>query len=173
MIRTPSAFHAATRRPERARALARVATLLAVLTATVGLLLAPGVTARAEPNTFEQQRIEQSALEALGRMLDLWREEVYFELYDFGTEDSRARLTREAFAQRMVELDWVPAAPPNPRHVMAHFRFRTMVYVDVRVPYRSKFDPDNRFTQQQTLLLLQEGGEWKVDLVRLVRAPYT
>jgi hypothetical protein len=150
-------------------ALARVGVLL------LGLLLLAGGAAplRADPNYFEQRRIEAQALETFRRIITLWQEEVYFELYDHGMAASKARITREEFAQRMVELSWVPEGELSPRHLKAQYRFRTVVYVSARIPYRHKFNPDNRFSREQTLLLLQEDGQWKVDLIALVRAPFS
>lgn len=136
------------------------------------LLLAPAVP-QAEPNFFEQRKIEAQALETFRRVITLWQEEVYFELYDHGMAASQGRLSREEFAQRMVELAWVPEGELNPRFLKAEYRFRTVVYVTARVPYRHKFNPDNRFVKEQTLLLLREGGQWKVDLVSLIRAPFS
>ena len=150
------------------RAAGRLAAVLAV-----GLLLT-GMTdgLRAAPNRFEQQRIEAQALETFRRMITLWREEVYFELYDHGIEASKARISREEFAQRMVELAWVPEGELNPTYLKAAFRFRTAVYVSARMPYRHKFNPERRFAKDQTLLLQQENGAWKVDLIALIRAPF-
>ncbi len=144
--------------------------LIALLLALPGPL--PPDTARAEPNAFEQQQIEAEALEVFRRVITLWREEIYFELYDFGMAASRARLKREDFAQRMVELSWVPVGELNPKHLVADFRYRTAVYIKVRIPYRHKFNPERRFSKEQTLLMLHEEGEWRVDLVQLIRSPF-
>lgn len=143
--------------------------------ALVAALLLTGAAGglRAEPNYFEQRRIEAQALEAFRRMVDLWREEVYFELYDDGIAASRARIGREEFAQRMVELSWVPDGELNPSHLKAAYRFRTIVYVTARMPYRHKFNPERRFAKDQTFLLQQEDGQWKVDLIALIRAPFS
>jgi hypothetical protein len=129
--------------------------------------------AQAEPNFFEQRKIEAQALEAFRRILTLWQEEVYFELYDWGMEASRARISREDFAQRMVELSWVPRGELNPRYLKADYRFRTVVYITARVPYRHKFNVDNRFSKDQTLVLVQEGMQWRIDLIELIRAPFS
>ena len=48
-----------------------------------------------------------------------------------------------------------------------------MVYGPAGVRNRHKFNPDNRFSKEQTLLLLQEDGQWKVDLIALIRSPYS
>jgi hypothetical protein len=132
----------------------------------------PPPVGQAAPNYFEQRKIEVQALDAFRRMLALWREEVYFELYDHGMEASKARITRENFAQRMVQLEWVPQGEPNPRYLTADYRFRSMAYVKVRVLYRNKFNPSQQFNKEQTFLLLQENGAWRIDLVDLIRSPY-
>lgn len=155
--------------PMRMRAGGPAVCALALVAA---LLLGPAA-ARAEPNVYEQRKIEAQALESFNRIIELWQEEAYFELYDHGMASSQARISREDFAQRMVQLSWKPAGPLNPTHTSAQFRFRTVVYVTAQIPYRGKFNPDDTFTKKQTLLLLQEGGQWKVDLIALIRAPYS
>ncbi|MDH4248204.1 MAG: hypothetical protein OEW39_10335 [Deltaproteobacteria bacterium] len=130
------------------------------------------MTLHADPNKFDQQRIEAAALDAFHKVLSMWREEVYFELFANGTLESQLRLGQEGFAQRMVELSWVPDGIPNPKYQTTEFRHRTMVFIKVRIPYRNKFNPDKRFSKDQVLLMQQEGGTWRVDLVQLVRAPF-
>jgi len=147
--------------------------VIAAVTAAVTLAAVPPPPAgEAAPNRFEQQKIEAQALDAFKRILGLWREEVYFELYDQGMEASKARITRENFAQRMVQLEWLPQGEPNPRYLSADYRFRTMAYVKVRMLYRNKFNPSQQFNKDQTFLLLQENGTWRIDLVDLIRSPY-
>jgi len=145
---------------------------LAATGIAAALLTALALHARAEPNAFEQERLQAEALESFQRTLRLWREELYFELYDRGMQSTRRRVGREAFAQRMVELRWVPAGELNPRHTSTTFKFRSMVYVTARITYRSKFNPDDTFDKRQTFLLLREDEAWHVDLIELLRAPY-
>jgi hypothetical protein len=135
-------------------------------------ILAGAPPAPGAPNPFEQRKIEAQALEAFRRILALWREEVYFELYDHGMEASKARIAREDFAQRMVQLEWLPQGEPARRYFSAEYRFRTMAYVKVRVLYRNKFDPSRQFNKDQTFLLLLENGTWRIDLIDLIRSPY-
>jgi hypothetical protein len=162
---------AATMR-RRARRPSRLAAMLAAAMLAAALL-GPTAALQAEPNYYEQRKIEAQALEGFKRVVQLWQEEVYFELYDHGMAASKARISREEFAQRMVELSWVPEGELNPTHLKARYRFRTAVYVTARIPYRHKFNPDNRFSKDQTLLMLQEDGQWKVDLIALIRSPYS
>ncbi len=134
-------------------------------------LAAPGLL-QAAPTRFEKHKIEEQAVEAFRRIIGLWQEELYFELYDHGMETTKARISREDFAQRMVELSWVPAAELNAKFLKGEFRFRTMVYVSARVQYRHKFNASSVFFKEHTFLLLEEAGTWRIDLIRLVRAPF-
>ena len=126
----------------------------------------------AAPTRFEKQEVEAQALEAFRRIMDLWKEELYFELYDSGMESTKKQVSLEAFAQRMVELAWLPQGELNAKFLKAKFRFRTMIYISARVQYRHKFNPDKTFFKDHIFLLLEENGTWRVDLVQLVRAPF-
>lgn len=137
-----------------------------------GVVLAPQ-QARADPNRFEQHRIEAAAQEAFKAVLGLWREEVYFEMYETGMSTSKTRISQEDFARRMVELEWVPLEAPNPKFMSTEFHFRTVVYVSARLKFRNKFNPDLIYEKLQRMLLLKEEGQWRVDLVQLVRAPFS
>lgn len=129
-------------------------------------------SAQAEPTRYEKQNVEAQALEAFRRMLGLWKEELYFELYEFGMESTKKQVSMGIFAQRMVELAWVPHGELNAKFLKPKFRFRTMVYINARVEYRHKFNPDRKFLKDHTFLLFEENGTWRIDLVQLVRAPY-
>lgn len=128
--------------------------------------------ARAEPNAFERREIGDEALEAFRRMITLWREELYFELYEEGWQTSKSRVSLEDFAQRMVKLSWVPEGGPDEKFLRADFRHRTMVYVETRLTFQHKFDPTRSFTKPYATLLLLENGRWRIDLVQLLRSPY-
>lgn len=137
------------------------------------VIIIPAGTAWGEPNYFEKRNIELQALEAFKEIISRWREEVYFELYDSGMEESQGRITREEFAQRMVELSWVPLGELNPKFLKLRYHFRTMVYVTARVPYRHKFDLERTFSKDQTMVMVWEKGAWRVDLIELIRSPYS
>lgn len=155
----------------RARRIAPAVALIAM--AVVALTSIPARTAWSEPNFFEKRKIELQALEAFKRIISRWREEVYFELYDSGMEESQGRITRQDFAQRMVELSWVPQGELNPKFLKLRYHFRTMVYVTARVSYRHKFDQTRGFSKDQTMVLVQEKGKWRVDLIELIRSPFS
>ena len=72
----------------------------------------------------------------------------------------------------MVKLDWLPAGEINPRYLKPEFRFRTMVYIQARIPYKNKFNAGDPFAKDQTVQLLLEDGQWRIDLIQLIRSPY-
>jgi hypothetical protein len=147
---------------------------IAVVLLAGTLLAAAGVrTASADPNLEEQRVIEDEAVRAFRRMITLWREELYFELYDSGWQASKARLGTEEFARRMVELAWVPEGEMDAKFLKTDFRHRTAVYVNARFLFQNKFNPSQRFSKDDSLLLLKEDGQWRVDLVQLIRSPYS
>jgi len=158
-------------RKRTSRWAARLAGMLLFTIPVVALSVRAGA-ARGDPGPQEQAKIEAQAVEAFRRIMTLWREEVYFELYDQGTASSKARIKREEFAQRMVQLEWLPEGELNPRFLKSEYRFRTMVYIQARITYRNKFNVGEPFAKDQTVLLLLEDGQWHIDLVQLVRSPY-
>lgn len=146
---------------------------LAALACAVIWTLASAAPASAEPNRFEERALEEEALRAFRQAITLWREELYFELYELGWDASKQRLPTEEFAQRMVELSWVPQGDPDPKFLKTDFRHRTMIYVYSRLLFQNKFIPDQRFSKDYSALMIKENGRWRVDLVQLVRSPYS
>ncbi|MCH8075885.1 MAG: hypothetical protein IIC64_08680 [SAR324 cluster bacterium] len=154
-------------------AMLAMVTMLTMLTMAVALTAFPARTAWSAPNFFEKRKIELQALEAFKEIIGRWREEVYFELYDSGMEESQGRISRQDFAQRMVELSWVPQGELNPKFLHLRYHFRTMVYVKARVSYRHKFDQTRSFSKDQTMVMVWEKGQWRIDLIELIRSPYS
>ena len=152
--------------------LSRSIRAVAIGMAIVALSSGMAGAAVADPGPQEQRKIESQAVEAFRRIMGLWREEVYFELYDQGTAASKGRISREEFAQRMVQLDWLPSGEINPRFLKPEYRFRTMVYIQARIPYKNKFNSGDPFSKDQTIQLLLEDGQWRIDLIQLIRSPY-
>ena len=154
-------------------AMVTMLTMLTMLTMAVALTAFPARTAWSAPNFFEKRKIELQALEAFKEIIGRWREEVYFELYDSGMEESQGRISRQDFAQRMVELSWGPQGELNPKFLHLRYHFRTMVYVKARVSYRHKFDQTRSFSKDQTMVMVWEKGQWRIDLIELIRSPYS
>ena len=139
----------------------------------VGLALGVGPAWASQPNTFEQQAIETQVLQSFQRIYTLWREELYFELYDMGMQSTQGRLEKADFAQRMVETTWVPVGNLNPRYFVLDFRFRTLVYLTARITYANKYIPEQTIVLDQVWLMMLEDGVWKIDLVQVLRSPFS
>ena len=104
--------------------------------------------------------------------LQLWQEERYFEMYEYGKRHSRNQLTIEDFATRMVELDWVPVGFLSGKIPEVNYLYRTLLYVDVAILFRHKSFMDLQLSKQQSFLLLKEEGKWRFDLLQMIRSPF-
>ena len=125
-----------------------------------------------QPSPAELDAISKETKIVFQDFLQLWQEERYFELYEYGKRHSRKQLTIEEFATRMVELDWVPVGllPDNIPEI--NYRYRTLVYVDAAILFRHKSYMDLQFSKEQSFLLLKEKGKWRFDLIQMIRSPF-
>lgn len=126
----------------------------------------------ARPTPFERTRIRETVDLAFEQFLQLWAEERYFELYEWGKKQSQDFLSAEEFATRMVKLDWVPNGMVEDEPFQVSFRFRTFIYVDASINFRHKTNTALKFKKRQTFLLLWEKGRWRFDLLQMLRSPF-
>ena len=125
-----------------------------------------------QPTPAELEAIRKETKIVFQNFLQLWQEERYFELYEYGKRHSRNQLTIEEFATRMVELDWVPVGLLPDNNPEVNYRYRTLLYVDVAILFRHKSFLDLQFSKQQSFLLLKEEDKWRVDLLQMIRSPF-
>ena len=125
-----------------------------------------------QPTPAELKEIHKETKIVFQNFLQLWQEERYFELYEFGKRHSRNQLTTEEFATRMVELDWVPVGLLTDNIPEVNYHYRTMLYVDVTILFRHKSFMDLQFSKQQSFLLIKEEGKWRFDLLQMIRSPF-
>lgn len=125
-----------------------------------------------QPTPAEMDAIRKETRLVFETFLQLWQEERYFEMYDFGKSQSKEQLTLEEFATRMVELDWVPVglSPQKPAEVS--YRYRTLLYMNAHIVFRHKSYYDLQFTKQKSFLLQKEEGNWRFDLIQMIRSPF-
>lgn len=131
----------------------------------------PKANAR-QPTPAELEAIHKETMVMFKNFLQLWQEERYFELYEYGKKHSKDQLTIEEFATRMVELDWVPVGLVSGKTPEVSYRYRTLLYVNAAIVFRHKSFIDLQFTKQQSFLLLKEAGKWSIDLLQMIRAPF-
>jgi len=125
-----------------------------------------------QPTPAEVENIQKETKIVFQNFLQLWQEERYFELYEYGKRHSRNQLTIEEFATRMVELDWVPAGLLSENIPEVNYRYRTLLYVDAEILFRHKSFMDLQLSKQQSFLLLKEEGKWRFDLLQMIRSPF-
>ena len=125
-----------------------------------------------QPTRAELDAIQKETKIVFQNFLQLWQEERYFELYEYGKSYSRYQLTIEEFATRMVELDWVPVGLLPDKNPEVNYRYRTLLYVDVAILFRHKSFMDLQFSKQQSFLLINEEGKWRFDLLQMIRSPF-
>ena len=125
-----------------------------------------------QPTPAELEAIRKETKIVFQTFLQLWQEERYFELYEYGKRHSRNQLTIEEFATRMVELDWVPAGLLSENIPEVNYRYRTLLYVDAAILFRHKSFMDLQLSKQQSFLLLKEEGKWRFDLLQMIRSPF-
>ena len=148
--------------------LSRLITFFCILTFISGL---SNAIAR-QPTPAELEVISKETKIVFQNFLQLWQEERYFELYEYGKRHSKNQLTIEDFATRMVELDWVPVDLLPENNPEVNYRYRTLLYVDVAILFRHKSFIDLQFSKQQSFLLLKEEGKWRFDLLQMIRSPF-
>jgi hypothetical protein len=148
----------------------RTLLIVAVLLAGRGAFLVE-VQART-PTPMEMEAIHVETQKAFEEFLQLWQEERYFEMYEFGRRQSKELLGLEEYATRMVELDWVPVQLAPEKPPVVSFRFQTMLYVEATIVFRHKSMVDLQFERSQAFLLLKEDGKWRFDLLQMIRSPF-
>ena len=125
-----------------------------------------------QPTPAEVENIRKETKIVFQNFLQLWQEERYFELYEYGKKHSRNQLTIEEFATRMVELDWVPIGLLPDKNPEINYRYRTLLYVEAAILFRHKSFMNLQLSKQQSFLLLKEEGKWRFDLLQMIRSPF-
>ena len=125
-----------------------------------------------QPTPAELEAISNETKIVFQNFLQLWQEERYFELYEYGKKNSRNQLTIEEFATRMVELEWVPVGLLPEKNPEVNYHYRTLLYIDAAILFRHKSYIDLQFSKQQSFLLLKEEGKWRFDLLQMIRSPF-
>ena len=148
--------------------LSRLITFFCILTFISGL---SNAIAR-QPTPAEIEAIRKETKIVFQTFLQLWQEERYFELYEYGKIHSRNQLTIEEFATRMVELDWVPVGLLSENIPVVNYHYRTLLYVDAAILFRHKSIMDLQLSKQQSFLLIKEEGKWRIDLLQMIRSPF-
>ncbi len=125
----------------------------------------------AEPNPYEKLIIEKQVRSSFRVLMDTWKEELYFDLYDLGQHYSKKDLTLEEFAQRMVDLQWKPSLTPE-KIIKLELLYRTFATVYCILQFEHKVNPTRTLKKEIMFPAILEDKVWKFDLSQLIRSPY-
>lgn len=147
----------------------RAGSLLICMVACLAALLLPAEAGAF--NKFEVKIMTENIQESFTLLIDTWKEELYFEMYDFGQRTSQRKLTRSEFAQRMVELKWKPSLKPIEidRIELLYHNYAVIYFWQEFV---NKVNTLRTIRKYMTFPTILEGGQWKFDLTQLIRIPY-
>ncbi|MDT8445701.1 MAG: hypothetical protein RRB13_02235 [bacterium] len=141
---------------------------------TLLLLSLPWSVGLAEPNPYESRVIRKQILQDFKNLMDMWKEELYFEMYDSGQRASRQRLSKGEFAQRMVDLGWKPSLKAEDIRSL-DILYRNYASIHVRMEFENKINPTRKLLKDMVLSAILEGEKdrsWRFDLTQLIRVPY-
>jgi hypothetical protein len=117
-----------------------------------------------EEQPVNKNRIESDAADALRTIVSLWKDGQFEALYEYGTEASKGRVSREMFAKRMKNSRWGLASSwETIRDIDARFKSPTLVYVTAKIGYRPKGLGDVR-VHTASYRMIFENGMWRTDL---------
>ena len=135
-----------------------------------GLKESPGrVDGEKEP--VNKLKIESGAAEALRIIVSLWREENFESLYEYGTDSNKISMSKEHFVQGMKNKKWGLASSwETLQNMEAHFKHPKLVYVTVKIGYKTKRGGNVRF-QTETYQMKLENGLWRANLSKILSAP--
>lgn len=125
----------------------------------------------AQPNNYEAQLITEKILTDFHILIDTWKEELYFEMYQLGDSRSKSILTQGEFAQRMVDLQWKPSLTPL-RNVTVKIIYRNFSAIHFDQQYENKVNLTQTIWKRIIFSTVLENKTWKFDLKQLINIPY-
>ena len=142
-----------------------------VLAVTLAILCFAGMSATARMNKYETKVLKESISERFSQLIQMWKEELYFEMYDFGQVRSRAILSKAEFAQRMVDLQWKPALTEIKLETI-RILYRNFVAVHCIIEFENKVNLAQKVTKRMIFPTILEKNGWKFDLLQFIRIPF-
>ena len=125
----------------------------------------------APPNKYELAIIEDNIRTSFDTLMQIWKEELYFEMYEFGQRQTKKVLKKSEFVQRMVDLKWKPAVEKEILKKV-HIIYRNFGSVHVIVKFQNKINATYTIEKEVVFPIILEKNSWKYDLTQLIRIPY-
>ncbi|MBI4641148.1 MAG: hypothetical protein HY731_10670 [Candidatus Tectomicrobia bacterium] len=116
--------------------------------------------------------IKYEAEFALKKIVSLWKDEKYAQLYQYGTLDSQAEISIEEFAEFMVsEKEWtLQCCWATIQNIESVYKSDEGVYVRAKIGYEPKSKGaagQDRFIHE-TFKMVYEDRQWRLDLVKIL-----
>lgn len=124
-----------------------------------------------QPNKYELAIIEDNIRSSFDTLMQIWKEELYFEMYDFGQRETKKVLKKAEFVQRMVDLKWKPAVEKETLKKV-HIIYRNFGSVHVVVNFQNKINATYTIKKEIVFPIILEKNTWKYDLTQIIRIPY-
>jgi hypothetical protein len=127
-----------------------------------------------EEEPVNKNRIKSGAAESLRMILSLVKDGRYEDLYEYGTDRSRASMAKENFVKGMKGKSSVLAPSWEAiQDINAKFRSPTLVHVTAKIGYKLKRGDTlgNTLFTTSTYPMELEGGVWKTSLSKILSTP--
>ena len=123
------------------------------------------------PNKYELAIIEENVRSSFQTLMQIWKEELYFEMYDFGQRQTKKVLKKAEFVQRMVDLKWKPAIEEE-KIQKVHIIYRNFGAIHAIIKFQNKINSSYTIKKRVVFPIIMEKNIWKYDLTQLIRIPY-
>ena len=138
----------------------------------LGILLTMALNSvDAYPNKYEIKVIKEKIETSFSNLFQMWKEELYFEMYDHGQKKSRTIIAKPEFAQRMVELKWKPTLKPI-KIENIDIIYRNFAAIKCLIEFENKINRTQIVVKEIIFPAILEDINWKFDLIQLIRSPF-
>ncbi len=103
-------------------------------------------------------------------IINLWRDEKYEELYEYGILSSHVRISKEGFIRGMKQKKFkLMCCGDAAREIDAIYKSPTVVYVKAKIGYKNHI---NKVAfRHETFKLVFEDGKWRTDIMQILKLP--
>ncbi|MDX2471026.1 MAG: hypothetical protein QNL04_10670 [SAR324 cluster bacterium] len=125
----------------------------------------------AKPNYYEVRIVKAEVKKSFENFISMWKEELYFDMYDHGQIYSRRLMGKSEFAQRMVDLPWKPSAKEMTIEEI-EVDYRSFTLIRCVLEMENKTNPSRKVEKRYYFHVILEKGKWKFDLGQIIRVPF-
>lgn len=121
------------------------------------------------PSGADKDEVKRLAERDFDSIINLWKDEKYEELYDYGTLSSHIRISKENFIKEMKGKAFkLMCCGDAAREIEVIYKSPTSVYVKAKIGYKSA---TKELFHHETFGLIFEEGKWRTDMIQILRSP--